>query len=139
MDQKKCMYNCTRKNVILNEYNISAHLYIYIYIYIYIYRRVFKAIPRGVFKRLAKLTTKTPKNANTPLDQLYPRHAKTLKNANLHPPKYPSINEVNEETETRKKLKEAKFEKSYHRKTPRDIFFCIGYSDSWSSPIHKII
>ncbi len=60
---------------------------------------VFKAIPRGVFKRLAKLTTKTPENANTLLDQLYPQHAKTLKSANLNPPKYPSINEVNEETE----------------------------------------
>ena len=73
------------------------------------------------------------------MDQLYPRHAQTLKNANLNPPKYPSINEVNEETDTRKKLKEAKFNSSYRRKTSRDIFFCIGYSDSWSSPIHKII
>ena len=99
---------------------------------------VFKAIPRGVFKRLAKLTTKTPKNANITLNQLYQRHTKTLKSANLNPPKYQSINEVSKETETRKKLKETKLETSYRCKTLRNIFFCISYSNSWLIPIHKV-
>ena len=64
---------------------------------------------------------------------------KLLKKANLNPLKYSSINKVDKETETTQKIQEAKFESSYRRKTPRNIFFYIGYSDSWSSPIHQII
>ena len=71
----------------------------YVYLCIYVPLNIPKTIyiPRGVFKRIANLTKKTPKNANIPLDQLYLRHAQTLKNANLNPPKYPSINKVNDE------------------------------------------
>ena len=70
---------------------------------------------------------------------LYLRHAKTLEKANFNQPKYPSINKVNEETETKNKAREAKLKSGYRRKTPRDTFFCIGYSDSWLCPIHEII
>ena len=43
----------------------------------------FKAIPHGVFHRLAKLTMMTDDNAMEKLDNLYPLHVKALRQANL--------------------------------------------------------
>ncbi len=46
-------------------------------------RACFKAIPNGVTRRLASLTSMTPENADTRLDILYPDHASALTRAGL--------------------------------------------------------
>ena len=43
----------------------------------------FKAIPLGVFDRLAKLTTINSSNENLTMDKIYPIHAKALVDAGL--------------------------------------------------------
>ena len=54
----------------------------------------FKAIPSGVFGRLAKLTTMTPENANKPLEELYPKHIEVLRKAELIQGPTPTLKQV---------------------------------------------
>jgi hypothetical protein len=53
----------------------------------------FKAIPDGVCKRLAKLTTLTEENKDKKLDGIYPMHFKALKHAGLMTEKVPTLDE----------------------------------------------
>ena len=53
----------------------------------------FKAIPNGVYKRLAKLTTMTEGNANKTLKEIYPHHFKSLELANLVTGDIPTLKE----------------------------------------------
>ena len=46
-------------------------------------KSTFQAIPSGVFKRLAKLTSKTAKTRSLSIHQVYPDHAAALLKANL--------------------------------------------------------
>ena len=50
-----------------------------------------KAIPNGIFGRLAKLTSALRKNLNTTIDELCPNHTKALKIAGLVPKRYPKL------------------------------------------------
>ena len=50
-----------------------------------------KAIPFGIFGRLAKLASPSKKKLNTKINELYPDHAKALKIAGLEPKKYPKL------------------------------------------------
>ena len=68
----------------------------------------FKAIPNGVLKRLSKLTTRSPSNLDSKLDNLYPDHAKALRTANLAPPSFPTMREMLEEAECESRAKIAK-------------------------------
>jgi hypothetical protein len=54
----------------------------------------FAAIPTGVMKRLASLTTRTEKSELTMMDELYPAHAKALKKANQAPDIFPTLGKI---------------------------------------------
>ena len=96
---------------------------------------VFKAVPHGVIDRLAKLTTITDSNKDATIDEIYPHHATALKAAGLSPEKYPTIKSIQDSkqinAEARKRAKEKK-----RKNRNRSVFFCIGHSKGWESPIH---
>ena len=50
-----------------------------------------RAIPEGVFKRLAKLTSWSPENENRTIRDLYPSHAEALEKAALAPESWPTM------------------------------------------------
>ena len=54
----------------------------------------FNAIPSGIFYRLAKLTSRTKKNAKMKIDERYQGHAKALSKAGMAPKVYPTMNEI---------------------------------------------
>jgi hypothetical protein len=54
----------------------------------------FAAIPVGVMKRLASLTTRTDEPELMRMDQLYPAHAKALQTAKLAPDIFPTLGEI---------------------------------------------
>ena len=69
----------------------------------------FRAIPSGVFGRLAKLTTMTPANANKPLEELYPKHIEVLRKAELIQGPTPTLKQVldnQNQTKSPKNLRE---------------------------------
>ena len=100
----------------------------------------FKAIPGGVYTRLAKLTTITDENRNKRLDELYPEHFKALRHAGLVVEKIPTLEEallmINAAKTDKDKIK-AKEESDRNRR--RSTFFCVGYSEIWDKPIHQTI
>ena len=71
----------------------------------------FKSIPSGVLRRLSVLTSVTPETENTPLNKLYPHHARALEGAGLPTPKiYPTLLESLQAIEERKIRAEAEAE-----------------------------
>jgi GIY-YIG catalytic domain len=100
-----------------------------------------RAIPTGVCGRLAKLTMVHNENANQLLEQIYPKHFKALRDANLIVDNSPTLGEIaskvnqvtNQDTGSRNK----RTEKGRNRR--RSTFFCIGVSRAWLIPIHQII
>jgi hypothetical protein len=100
----------------------------------------FAAIPNGVLKRLALLTTRTETSEMTRMDILYPLHAKALRVANLAPPIFPTHGEVLDAIEERRLSQEAE-DSTTNNKTrdKRTVRFCIGMSKHWSKPIHARI
>ena len=54
----------------------------------------FNAILSGIFYRLAKLTSRTKKNAKMKIEEIYQGHSKALSNAGLAPKVYPTMNEI---------------------------------------------
>ena len=104
-----------------------------------------KAIPFGLFKRLAKLTSINKRIVNTQIDELYPDHAKALKVAGLSPTKFPSLKEILIKNNIDKLKKKSKEDKK--KKKRRNIYFCIGTCNTWMLrntwnnivPIHVIL
>jgi hypothetical protein len=99
----------------------------------------FKAIPHGVSTRLAKLTSILPSNKNKSLEQLYPKHYEKLRLANLL---YQPTSTLSQEFERYKQstTNQAKTTKLWRqRDRKRTVYFCIGYSRAWTTPIHAII
>ena len=97
----------------------------------------FKAIPDGVFKRLSRLTSKEESVENLRVDQLYPDHAQALKNAKLYKKShFPTMKELWDKD--RENSKRISMEKKRTKDT-RNIFFCIGKSNFWKTPIHQMI
>ena len=71
----------------------------------------FRSIPSGVLRRLSVLTSVTPETENTPLNKLYPHHARALEGAGLPTPKiYPTLLESLHSIEERKIQGEAESE-----------------------------
>ncbi len=100
----------------------------------------FKAIPSGVFNRLAKLTTVTEENKNKRLDELYPKHTTILTNAGLVTNKQiPTLTEEITKSNNRKKPTTTRLAKQKERDRKRTMHFCVGYSKAWKTPIHKVI
>ena len=93
----------------------------------------FRAIPAGVFKRLSRLTSKEAETSSKKIDQLHPDHIKALRTAKLLPEEIPTFGELWENDERETIVTEEK------RRDTRNIYFCIGYSNFWVKPIHKVI
>ena len=101
----------------------------------------FKAIPKSVCQRLAKLTTCTNMNANTPLKHLYPAHFNALKQAGLLNKRtmlrLPTLREAQDlfqaKDPTNKTIKQRE------RDARRTAYFVIGQSLAWTTPIGIII
>ena len=101
----------------------------------------FKAIPTGVCKRLAKLTTLTEENKNKKMDELYPVHFGALSDANLLDKiQIPTLEQQQSSSMTTLTEEESAFRKKRQTKDrKRMTFFKIGYNDFWKKPIHTII
>ena len=100
----------------------------------------FKAIPNGVYKRLAKLTTITEENKDKKLDELYPKHFKALRKAKLVTKEVPTLQaELQKTTTTTTDKDRDKAKEESDRNRRRSVFFCIGYSTIWNQPIHSMI
>jgi len=99
----------------------------------------FKAIPSGVYKRLSKLTTITETNKNLPIDKIYPQHFQALQHAGLVTKKVPTLIEQLQHNKKANALKQAKDNSNNERNRRRTTYFCIGYSNIWSKPVHSII
>ena len=100
----------------------------------------FRAIPEGVCQRLAKLTTPTNKNKHLPLDSTYPKHFEALRHAGLINDEPPTLENELEKIESNKLItKTDRKKKQKVRERSRSIFFCVGSSNAWKTPIHKII
>ena len=73
-----------------------------------------KAIPNGLFKRLAKLTSISNNMMDNNINEMYPDHMKALKIAGLTPKKFPTFREIYN------KLKKTNYKKKRRRKTRRN-------------------
>ena len=88
-----------------------------------------RAIPQGVFNRLAKLTSNTCANTNQRMTDLYPIHGRALGAAGILPDEIPRLGDVlGEMKESTNKPRNC--QKSL-RNRKRQSFFCIGMSDVW--------
>ena len=109
----------------------------------------FEAIPRGVFIRLARLTTITDANKDMPIDERYPLHAAALRQAGLITDGFPTLSEARMmDAEYRRDVELAEGldapdedsaatipePKSYQ--PGRDTFVKVGFSRFWSVPLH---
>lgn len=88
-----------------------------------------KAIPSGLFKRLANLTSTTRRKLDTTIDKLYPDHAKALKIAGLTPKKFPKFKELLMKIKNDKENKKIKIK---NKRKNRNTYFCIGGCETWS-------
>ena len=98
----------------------------------------FNAIPSGIFYRIAKLTSRTNKNAKIKIDERYQGHAKALSKAGLAPKVYQTKNEIWKKADALKLKKGAKRENRSGGKE-RSTYFNIGFSKIWREKIYNII
>jgi hypothetical protein len=97
----------------------------------------FKAITKGVFGRLASLTSLTNESRYKSIKDLYPRHFEALDKAGLAPKYIPTLQEILDRNKGKEERKEEKLERDKQRN--RSVYFCIGYSNVWKEPIHKTL
>ena len=104
----------------------------------------FHSIPSGVLRRLSSLTSATPENENKRLNLLYPGHTEALERAELihRSYKYPTLREMHEKIQQQEQPAEPTEEDiaasaKKDREKARTIWFCIGYSKIWGTPISK--
>jgi hypothetical protein len=97
----------------------------------------FKAITKGVYGRLASLTSLTSESRFKSIKDLYPNHHDALNHAGLSPKYVPTLQEILELNKGREKRKEDKLERDKQRN--RSVYFCVGYSNLWREPIHKLL
>ena len=96
-------------------------------------KATFEAIPSGVFNRLAKLTSKPNTNGKLRIDEVYPDHTNTLKNAGLFSKTFPTLENIRKSTE------KSKLQVEEQKKRQRNVYFCAGYCHFWKTSINKII
>ena len=94
----------------------------------------YRAIESGVLGRLAKLTSATTANLGCPMDQLYPEHAKALQHAGLSGSRFPTLQQVLDSRSGAPRQS-----RSRSGKKSRAVFFCLGYSRFWKTPIHVVL
>ena len=97
----------------------------------------FKAITKGVFGRLASLTSLTDESRYKSIKDLYPRHFEALENVGLTPKYVPTLQEVLDLNKGKEQRKEEKLERKKQRN--RSVYFCIGYSSTWKDPLHTVL
>ena len=81
--------------------------------------------PSGIFYRLAKLTSRTKKNAKMNIYERYQGHDKALSKAGLAPKVHPTMNEIWKKADASKMKKDAKQEEKSGGKE-RSTYFCKG-------------
>ena len=93
----------------------------------------FKAIPIGVFKHLAKLTSKTVETRPLSIQQVYPDHAAALLKANLisKEKEFPTFDQLWKDKNPKPAISK--------RRNTRNVYFCVGYCHFWKKPIIAII
>ena len=89
-----------------------------------------KAIPCGIFGRLAKLTSTSRSKLETRIDKLYPNHTNALEIAGLAPKKYPKLKGILNFISTNNNERRKNRKNSNGKK--RTTYFCVGVSDVWS-------
>ncbi len=99
----------------------------------------FRAIPRGVCHRLARLTSVTEENKRMTLDELYPLHFQALRHSNLFRPhqKAPSLQAARGIHQPISKTQRAIQQRQ--RDARRKVYFCIGISPAFPTPIWQVI
>jgi hypothetical protein len=97
----------------------------------------FEAIPTGVMKRLASLTTRTDTSESMRMDELYPMQAKALQAANLAPNIFPTLVKILDNQQTDPTTNDEKAKKN--NQDTRAVQFCLGMSKGWNNPIHAIL
>ena len=88
-----------------------------------------KAIPQGVFQRLAKLTSETDKVQDAPINWVYLEHAAALTVAGLKPKVWPTMRSLWKEQKMRDSDGKSLSEKSNFDK--RRVRFVVAYSKFW--------
>ena len=94
----------------------------------------YRAIESGVLGRLAKLTSATAATLGRAMHLLYPNHAKALQQAGLSCATLPTLKQVLDRprgSSNRSRRKSAK--------KSRAVFFCLGFSRFWKTPIHVLL
>lgn len=115
----------------------------------------FNSIPSGVERRLTILTSITPENKDTSLDMLYPIHYEALTTAHLIKPNYkaPTLQESytnlqqasnntdNDDSSIGSTSSDDSLQRKHkkERDRRRSIYFVVGYSKIWGSPISSRI
>jgi hypothetical protein len=95
----------------------------------------YRAIESSVFLgQLAKLVSATAANLGCPMHQLYPGHAKALQHAGLSGSHFPTLKQV---LHSRSGVPHQS--RSRSGKKSRVVFFCLGYSRFWKTPIHALL
>ena len=98
----------------------------------------FNAIPSGIFYRLAKLTSRTKKNTQMKIYEIYQGHAKSLSKAGLAPKIFPTLKEIWRKMDASKINNDSKRE-NRSGGWERNTYFCIGFSNIWRENIYNII
>ena len=97
-----------------------------------------RAIPSGVFNRLAKLTSRKPSLHSEGVDKVYPDHANALRKAGLAPPDFPTMGDLWKMQDEKLEIENEK-EPDVNKKKNRNVYFCVAYSRfsqllyTWSS------
>ena len=92
----------------------------------------FAAIPSGVVRRLALLTTRTNESEDIRMDELYPLHAKALRAANLAPAIFPTHGKILDSLTMREPKENDKCNNNKKGGDKWTVCFCIGMSKHWS-------
>ena len=96
------------------------------------------AIPAGVFKRLAKLTSWDPGDENRTVRDLYPAHALALTKAELDPDKWPKMKELWREQEKNDQKRLFKIQKKSNF-DKRAVKFVVSYTKYWGDYFRLLI
>jgi hypothetical protein len=97
----------------------------------------FAAIPTGVMKRLASLTTRADKSESMRMDELYPMHAKALQTANLAPNVFPTLGKILDNQQMDPTIDDEEVKKD--NQDTRTVRFCLGMSKWWNNPVHATL
>jgi len=94
----------------------------------------FTAIPLGVMKRLASLTTRTAESEILRMDELYPKHAEALRAAKLVHDVFLTLGEILDETMS--STIDGESESPKKKRDTQCIPFIVGMCKFWEVPIH---